>query len=67
MNVEIGGEDHILPMDDLDVDVPILSVRRIVRRGNLVKFRRGGGDIQRMPEQAQNFHSLNAGEFISSR
>ena len=46
LNVEIGGEDHILPMDDLDVDVPILSVRRIVRRGNLVKFRRGGGYIQ---------------------
>ena len=46
LNVEIGGEDRILPMDDLDVDMPILSVRRIVRRGNLVKFRRGGGYIQ---------------------
>ena len=46
LNVEIGGEDHKIPMDDIDVDLPILSVRRIVRQGNLVKFRRGGGYIR---------------------
>lgn len=46
LSVEIGGEDHMIPMDDIDVDLPILSVRRIVRQGNLVKFRRGGGYIR---------------------
>ena len=45
LHVEIGGEEHILPMDDLNVDVPILSVRKIVRNGNYVKCRLGGGYI----------------------
>ena len=46
LNVEIGGEDHKIPMDDIDVDLPILSVRRIVRQGNPVNFRQGGGYIR---------------------
>ena len=46
LNVSIAGEHHILPMDDLPLEMPILSVRKIVRRGNYVAFRDGGGYIK---------------------
>ena len=41
LNVSIAGEDHILPMDDLPLEMPILSVRKIVCKGNCVAFRDG--------------------------
>ena len=43
LNVVIDGEDHVLPMDDVPLEMPILSVRKIVRKGNYVAFRDGGG------------------------
>lgn len=43
LNVEIGGENYVLSMDDLHVDTPNLCVRRIVRMGNLINIRKGGG------------------------
>ena len=46
LNVSIAGEDHILPMDDLPLEMPILSVRKIVCKGNSVTFRDGGGHIK---------------------
>ena len=46
LNVTIAGEDHILPIDDLPLEMPILSVRKIVRKGNYVTFRDGGGYIK---------------------
>ena len=38
LNVTLAGEDHILPMDDQPLEMPILSVRKIVRKGNCVTF-----------------------------
>ena len=46
LNVTIAGEEHVLPMDDLPLEMPILSVRKIVRKGNYVTFRDGGGYIK---------------------
>ena len=46
MNVVIDGEDHVLPMDALPLEMPILSVRNIVRKDNYVTFRDGGGYIK---------------------
>ena len=45
LNVSIAGEDHILPADDMPLEMPILSVRKIVRKENYVAFRNGGGYI----------------------
>ena len=39
LSVVIDGENHVLPTDDLPLEVP--SVRNIVRRGNYVTFREG--------------------------
>ena len=39
----IDGEDHVLLMDDLPLEMPILSVRKIARKGNYVTFCEGGG------------------------
>ena len=46
LNVSIAGEDRILPMYDLSLEMLILSVRKIVRKGNYVTFRDGGGYIK---------------------
>ena len=46
LNVSIAGEDHILPMDDLPLELQIPSVRKIIREGNYVTFRNGGGYIK---------------------
>ena len=46
LNVSIAGEDHILPMNNLPLEMPTLSVRKIVRKGNSVTFRDGGGYIK---------------------
>ena len=45
VRAEIEGEEHIIPFDDLPVECPIISVRRIVRKGNIVKFKKDGGYI----------------------
>ena len=45
VEVDIQGERHVIPFDDLPVECPIISVRRIVRKGNLVKFKKAGGYI----------------------
>ena len=42
LNVVIDGEDHVLPMDDIPLEMPILSVREIVRKGDYATFRDGG-------------------------
>ena len=46
LNVSIAGEDHLLPMDDLPLEMPILGVRKIVRKGNYMTFRDGGSYIK---------------------
>ena len=45
LNVVTDAEDHVLPLDDIPLEVPIPSVRNIVRKGNCVTFRDGGGYI----------------------
>ena len=46
VNAEIGGEVHRINFDDIDIDTPVLSVRKIVRNGNHVRMQRGGGYIK---------------------
>ena len=45
-NVVVHGEEHVLPMDDLPIEMLILSVCKRVRKGNFVTFRDGGGYIK---------------------
>ena len=46
LNVVINGEDHVLPLEDLPLEMPILRVRKLVRKDNYVTSRDGGGYIQ---------------------
>lgn len=46
VNVLSGGEKLIIAFDDIDIDTPVLSVRKIVRNGNHVKMYRGGGYVK---------------------
>ena len=46
MSVVIDGEEHELPMNDPPLEMPILSVRNIVRKGNYTPFRDGGSYIK---------------------
>ena len=41
----IDGEKHTIEFDDLPVECPIISVRKIVRKGNRVVFQENGGYI----------------------
>ena len=43
--VDIDGESHSIEFDDLPVECPIISVRKIVRKGNKVVFQEKGGYI----------------------
>ena len=43
--VDIDGEAHTIDFDDLPVECPIISVRKIVRKGNKVVFQEKGGYI----------------------
>ena len=45
VRAEIEGEEHVIPFDDLPVECPIISVRRIVHKGNVVKFKKDGGYV----------------------
>ena len=45
VRAEIEDEEHVIPFDDLPVECPIISVRRIVRKGNAVKFKKDGGYV----------------------
>lgn len=38
VRVDIQGKQHIIDFDDLPVECPIISVRKIVRKGNRVVF-----------------------------
>ena len=46
VNALICGEVHRIAFDDIDVDTPVLSVRKMVRNGNYVKMQKGGGYIK---------------------
>ena len=41
----VEGEGHLIPFDDLPVEWPIISVRKVVKKGNIVKFKDGEGYI----------------------
>ena len=43
VKVDIEGETHVIEFDDLPVECPIISVRKIVHKGNKVVFKRKGG------------------------
>ena len=47
IEVEAGIDDetHIIPFEDLPVECPIISIRKIVKKKNVVTFRDGGGYI----------------------
>ena len=38
----VEGEEHLIPFEDLPVECPIISVRKVVKKGNIVKFKDGG-------------------------
>ena len=42
LNAVIDGGEHVLPMDDLPLEMTILSVRNLVCKGNCVTFCDGG-------------------------
>ena len=39
----VEGEEHMIPFEDLPVECPIISVRKVVKKGNIVKFKDNGG------------------------
>ena len=45
VKVTIDGETHVIEFDDLPVECPIISVRKIVHKGNRVVFQEKGGYI----------------------
>ena len=45
IKVGIQGQNHEIEFDDLPVECPIISVRKIVRRGNRVIFQEKGAYI----------------------
>ena len=45
VRVDIEGENHMIEFDDLPVECPIISVKKIVHKGNKVVFQEKGGYI----------------------
>ena len=43
VRVDIEGENHMIEFDDLPVECPIISVKKIVHKGNKVVFQEKGG------------------------
>ena len=41
----VEGEEHLIPFEDLPAECPIISVRKVAKKGNIVKFKDGGGYI----------------------
>ena len=41
-----NGDELDIPFQDADVQVPIISVKDLVRKGSVVKFKRRGGSIK---------------------
>jgi hypothetical protein len=41
----VQGMDLNMAFKDMETEVPILSVRKMVKKGNDVKFQKGGGTI----------------------
>ena len=41
----IEGGEHLIPLEDLLIECPIISVRKVVKKGNIVKCKGGGGYI----------------------
>ena len=33
----VEGEEHLIPFEDLPIECPIISVRKVVKKGNIVK------------------------------
>ena len=46
VNAEIGGEKHRVNFDDINIDTPVVSVRKIVRHGSHVGMMKDGGYIK---------------------
>ena len=45
LNVELDGQSVTIKLSELPVQCPILSVRKIVKRGSMVVFQNQGGYI----------------------
>ena len=45
-NAEIGGERHRVNLDDIDIDIPVILVRKIVCHGSNVRMMTDGGYIK---------------------
>ena len=41
----VEGEKHLIPFEDLPAECPLISARKVVKKGNIVKFKDGGGYI----------------------
>ena len=46
VNAEIGGERHRVNFDDINIDTPVISVRKMVRHGSHVRMMKHGGYIK---------------------
>ena len=45
VEAEIDDETHMIPFEDLPVECPIMSVKKIVKKKSVVTFKDGGGYI----------------------
>ena len=45
MEAEIDDETHMIPFEDLPIECPIISVKKIVKKKSVVTFQDGGGYI----------------------
>ena len=41
----VEGGEHLIPFEDLPIECPIISVRKVVKKGIIVKVKGGGGYI----------------------
>ena len=46
VNAEIGGERHRVNFDDIQIDTPVISVRKILRHGSHVRMMKNDGYIK---------------------
>ena len=66
VKVDIEGETHVIEFDDLPVECPIISVRKIVHKGNKVVFKKKGGYILNI-KTGKKLHCVESTACISSR
>ena len=65
VHAQVQGHDFPVTFKDMETELPILSVRKIARRGNDVGFREKDGWIEnRKTKKIMKFYSHEGGYFI---